>query len=183
MRLNLIGESRKVKDVTAGLAMWKLWKADERARRVYAEYQWTVFESDPEEAHLLCMFQDRTVRRRFDKMLRDGFARSHRHMYCFECGEPLMRLLKGKYVPTASRRPRVCAECKEAVKRQIEQARNAALDRGHRDSRIGARSLKALKSDASRRKLRTSTVMTPTKYLNVNGPAWPGHRVPKRRKK
>jgi len=69
----------------------KLWKADKQAISVYAECQWELLNSgDVDEVHWVCMFQDREVRRRYDKRLRDWHLR--RGCECLECGSPVVRL-------------------------------------------------------------------------------------------
>jgi len=172
VQINLIGESRKVEDV-AVLASWrKLWKADKQAISTYAEYQWTLLEAGClDEVHWSCMFQDRIVRRRYDKRLRDVLHRMA--LPCLECGKLTLR-------PKWARKVFCSRSCSDEFSRlnlmpTYEQRERRPV------VRIGQRSLKALRSNTWRgeRRLTTSTVMTSSARTpaNVKGQAWKGHRV------
>jgi hypothetical protein len=154
IRINLIGE--RVKEAYFAKLYQPLWertKTDEFARYFYAECQWNLFEcllyeiskgrakdSDAlSHIHWRGMFQDRTVRRRYHKMIRDKNARRQRHTVCYSCGAPLlMRRQRGTYVPTSAKNQRLCGPCLEECK---------PIDNGTVGKpvvRIGTRSLKAL---------------------------------------
>lgn len=179
VRINLIGASGRVKDVTAFLALRKLWKADKHAISTYAEHHWSLLEAgELDEVDWLCMLQDRTVRRRYDKRLRDALYRVK--MPCDVCGTLILRPKWARHVS--------CGDaCREEDSRLRNQKRvieeQAALEQKARRPvvRIGTRSLKPLRSNTWHhgRTLSASTVMTrsETTPANVSGPAWKGHRV------
>lgn len=90
VRINLISHSCKVEDIAALATMSKWWKADKRAISIYAEQQWMLLEAGClDEVHWSCMFQDRIVRRRYDKRLRDALLRVA--LPCLECGKQTLR--------------------------------------------------------------------------------------------
>jgi len=132
IRINLVGDGRKVSDVTTARQLQRLWKADAHARSVYAEYQWKLLQdgasSDDGEIHWECMFQDRTVRRRYDKRLRDRYIFG-KTCVCVGYGREIERI---KYV----RQPR-CGYCRqvlaeEAVYSRFMAAQNRIVDDTHR---------------------------------------------------
>ena len=141
VRINLIGASRRVEDVRAFLALHKLWKRDKASISTYAEYQWSLLEAgESDDVHWWCMFQDRMVRRRYDKRLRDALYRVK--LPCDVCGSLVLRPKWARHV--------ICSDaCREesarvqsemrAVEEQQEKARRPVVH-------IGARSLKPLRS-------------------------------------
>lgn len=90
---------------------------------------------------------------------------------CLECGEMLKRR-------NGVEHPFCDAECRKQYVSSVDNR----LDKTNWPSiRVGKRSLKTLKSDTYglERKLTTTTVMRnhPDTPVNVNGPAWEGHRA------
>jgi predicted nucleic acid-binding Zn ribbon protein len=144
LKINLIGASRQVDDRKAILALRKLWKRDKATISTYAEYQWSLFEAgDCDEVDWLCMSQDRIVRRRYDKRLRDMLYRVE--MSCYVCGTLLFR-------PKWARQVFCSDMCREEYSRQTKEMRlleeQAALEQKARRpvKREGGRSLKPLRS-------------------------------------
>lgn len=144
VRINLIGASLRVEDVKAILALRKLWKRDKATISTYAEHHWSLLENGGlDEVEWECMFQDRIVRRRYDKRLRDALYRVK--MPCDVCGTLILRPKWARQVFCDD----VCREEHAGLMRRlsiIEQ--EAALEQKARRPvvRIGARSLKPLRS-------------------------------------
>lgn len=172
IHINLIGASRRVEDVTAILALRKLWKGDKASMSTYAEYQWSLLEAgELDEVDVDCMFQDRMVRRRYDKRLRDVLYRVK--MPCVECGALTLR-------PKWARQVFCSQACREELSR-LDLLPTAEQRSRYPVVRIGGRSLKPLRSNTWHhgRTLSASTVITTsaTTPANVRGPAWKGHKV------
>lgn len=232
IKLNLIGDDRKIRDFLAEDELRKWWKADKQARSAYAEHQWKMLEESGfldsmltlwsrccggdwgyiyssmdvdwemvDAVHWSCMFQDRTVRRRYDKRLRDSYYREE--MPCAVCGTPCIR---GKWVQT----PACNDECRATIAQEIARENSVTgmsreelqdFDDARRAKypkhRIGAQSLKVLNTrfvQGKRAKasgqskhghfrgtieLSTTPVMRnhPDTPANVKGPAWKGHKA------
>src|ERR1700728_652695 len=84
--------------------------------------------------------------------------------------------------PNPKRAGKCCSNkgrCRVALHRWRKSQAHAAQDERRPENRIGNRSLKALRSDTHRGKLRTSAVMNVSENTpdNVRGPAWSGHRA------
>ena len=135
LKINLIGASRQVEDIKAILALRKLWKRDKATISTYAEHQWSLLEAcDFDEVDWLCMFQDRIVRRRYDKRLRDMLYRVK--LPCVECGALTLR---PKWVRTV-----FCSkECREEFSR-LDLLPTAEQRSRYPVVHIGARSLTPL---------------------------------------
>ena len=144
LKINLIGASRQVECTKAILALRRLWKRDKATISTYAEHHWSLLEAgDVDEVDWLCMFQDRIVRRRYDKRLRDALYRVE--MPCDVCETLILR-------PKWARQVFCSDTCREEFARLRKEMQlleeQAALEQKARRPvvRIGARSLKPLRS-------------------------------------